>query len=79
MNYVLSYKCYPLVLEGYTDADWTTDSDGIKSISGWLFTFSEGVTRGSKKQTWGSKKQTCVSHSVEELHGVLRNKHVIYT
>ncbi|GJS64807.1 hypothetical protein Tco_0679371, partial [Tanacetum coccineum] len=45
---------------GYSDASWITGSSNSKSITGWIFTLGGGVV------CWGSKKQTCITHSTME-------------
>ena len=42
MNYCILYSGFPVVLEGYSDANWISDSDAVKSISGYIFTFGGG-------------------------------------
>ncbi|KAL0308195.1 UNVERIFIED_CONTAM: hypothetical protein Sangu_2989200 [Sesamum angustifolium] len=37
-NYGLHYTRYPAVLEGYSDANWISDSKATKSTSGYVFT-----------------------------------------
>ncbi|KAL0437633.1 UNVERIFIED_CONTAM: Retrovirus-related Pol polyprotein from transposon TNT 1-94 [Sesamum radiatum] len=37
-NYGLHYTRYPAVLEGYSDANWISDSKDTKSTSGYVFT-----------------------------------------
>ncbi|GJY43093.1 zinc finger, CCHC-type containing protein [Tanacetum coccineum] len=37
MNYRLTYTGYPLVLEGYTDASWISNTEDNSSTSGWVF------------------------------------------
>ena len=37
-NYGLHYTRYPAVLEGYSDANWISDSNDTKSTSGYVFT-----------------------------------------
>ena len=37
-EYALRYRKYPSVLEGYSDANWITDSKKSKSTSGYVFT-----------------------------------------
>ncbi|GJV34013.1 zinc finger, CCHC-type containing protein [Tanacetum coccineum] len=37
MNYRLTYTGYPLVLEGYTDASWFSNTKDNSSTSGWVF------------------------------------------
>ncbi|KAJ0075192.1 hypothetical protein Patl1_35172 [Pistacia atlantica] len=41
----------PPVLEGYSDANWISDSDEIKSTSGYIFTLGGGVV------SWKSSKK----------------------
>ena len=43
MNYGILYSGFPAVLEGYNDANWISDSDEIKSTSGYVFTLGGGV------------------------------------
>ncbi|GKC55248.1 hypothetical protein Tco_1077993, partial [Tanacetum coccineum] len=54
------YDRFPAVLEGYSDASWITGSSDSKSITGWIFTLGSGAV------CWGSKKQTCITHSTME-------------
>ncbi|GJZ55719.1 retrovirus-related pol polyprotein from transposon TNT 1-94 [Tanacetum coccineum] len=56
----LYYDRFPTVLEGYSDASWITGSSDSKSITGWIFTLGGGAV------CWGSKKQTCITHSTME-------------
>ena len=37
-KYALRYGQYSPVLEGYSDANWSADSEESKSISGYVFT-----------------------------------------
>ncbi|GJT64928.1 zinc finger, CCHC-type containing protein [Tanacetum coccineum] len=53
----LYYDRFPAVLEGYSDASWITGSSDSKSTTGWIFTLGGGAV------CWGSKKQTCITHS----------------
>ncbi|GJV36868.1 retrovirus-related pol polyprotein from transposon TNT 1-94 [Tanacetum coccineum] len=53
----LYYDRFPAVLEGYSDASWITGSSDNKSTNGWIFTLGGGAV------CWGSKKQTCITHS----------------
>ncbi|KAM2449967.1 hypothetical protein PS1_020004 [Malus domestica] len=48
------------ILEGFTDADMGGDLDGIKSTSGYLFTFAGGAV------SWQSKLQKCVALSTTD-------------
>ncbi|GJR33131.1 zinc finger, CCHC-type containing protein [Tanacetum coccineum] len=38
----LTYTGYPLVLEGYTDARWISNTEDNSSISGWVFLLAAG-------------------------------------
>ncbi|GJY37129.1 zinc finger, CCHC-type containing protein [Tanacetum coccineum] len=57
MDYSLSYTIYPLVLEGYTDASWITNTKDDWSTSGWIFLL------GGCSISWAFKKQTCITSS----------------
>ncbi|KAK9942775.1 hypothetical protein M0R45_008423 [Rubus argutus] len=59
-NYGLHYTRYPSVLEGYSDANWISDSKDSKSTSGYIFTL------GGAAVSWKSNKQTCISKSTME-------------
>src|SRR5436190_18628337 len=39
IGYCLTYTRYPNVTEGYSDANWVTDSNSVKSTSGYVFIF----------------------------------------
>ncbi|GJW12154.1 zinc finger, CCHC-type containing protein [Tanacetum coccineum] len=56
----LYYDHFPAVLEGYSDSSWITGSSDSKSTTGWIFTLGGGAV------CWGSKKQTCITHSTME-------------
>ncbi|GJS38510.1 zinc finger, CCHC-type containing protein [Tanacetum coccineum] len=43
MDYKLTYTGYPLVLEGYTDASWISNSKDNSSTSGWVFLLGGGA------------------------------------
>jgi len=57
IEYGLSYKGYPSVIEGYSDATWNNVESKSKSTTGWIFTL------GGAAVSWASKKQTCISDS----------------
>ena len=57
MNYGILYSGFPVVLEGYNDANRISDSDEIKSTSGYVFTLGGGVV------AWKSSKQTFIASS----------------
>ena len=60
INYGLLYSGFPAVLEGYSDANWISDSDETKSTSGFVFTLGGGAV------TWKSSKQTIIARSTME-------------
>ncbi|GJU84246.1 hypothetical protein Tco_1291792 [Tanacetum coccineum] len=64
MDYKLTYIGYPLVLEGYTDASWISNSEDNSSTSGWVFLLGGGVI------SWVFKKQTCITSSTMEYEFV---------
>jgi len=39
IGYCLTYTGYTDVMEGYSDANWVTDSNSVKSITGYVFMF----------------------------------------
>jgi len=57
MNYGILYSGFSVVLEGYSDAKWISDSDETKSTSGYGFTLEGGAI------TWRSAKQTIFAKS----------------
>ena len=42
-SYRLNYIRYPVVLEGYCDANWISDTKDSKSTSGYVFTLGGAV------------------------------------
>nr|GEV59244.1 zinc finger, CCHC-type [Tanacetum cinerariifolium] len=60
IDFRLTYTGYPLVLEGYTDVSWISNSEDNSSTSGWVFLLGGGVI------FWASKKQTCITGSTIE-------------
>ena len=56
----LHYKRFPVVLEGYSDADWNTLSNDSKATSGYISSIAGGVV------SWKSKKQTILAQSTME-------------
>ncbi|GJS42158.1 hypothetical protein Tco_0567201 [Tanacetum coccineum] len=42
IDYSLTYTCYPSVLEGYTVANWISNTEDNSSTSGWEFLFGGG-------------------------------------
>jgi hypothetical protein len=59
-TYGLHYTRYSDVLEGYTDANWISDADDIKSTRGYIFTI------GGAAISWRSRKQTILTNSTME-------------
>ncbi|XP_056647324.1 uncharacterized protein LOC130451986 [Diorhabda sublineata] len=53
-----------VILEGYSDADWATNKESRKSISGSIILY------GNNPISWSSKKQTCVALSTAEAEYV---------
>ena len=51
----LHYERYPAILEGYCDANWISNSEESKSISGYVFTLGHVVI------SWKFEKQMCIS------------------
>ncbi|CAL2230985.1 unnamed protein product [Prunus armeniaca] len=60
LDYSICYKGFPCVVEGYSDANWITDSSDVKSTSGYVFLL------GGAAISWASKKQTIISRSTME-------------
>ena len=56
----LHYTRYPAVLEGYSDANWISDSNSTRSTSGYVFVM------GGAAVSWRSSKQTCIARSTME-------------
>ncbi|GJX63551.1 hypothetical protein Tco_0296451 [Tanacetum coccineum] len=64
IDYRLMYFGYPLVLEGYTDANWISNTEDNLSTSGWVFLLGGGAI------SWASKKQACITGSTMEYEFV---------
>ena len=60
MNYGILYSGFPAVLEEYSDANWISDLDEIKSTSSYVFTLGGGII------AWKSSKQTPIATSTME-------------
>ncbi|KAF3675558.1 hypothetical protein FXO38_04703 [Capsicum annuum] len=56
------------VLEGYSDANWITGSNEVKSTSGYVFTIGGGAV------SWKSSKQTCIARSTMESKFIALDK-----
>jgi hypothetical protein len=60
MDYEIHYSGYPVVLEGYSDANWISDVDKLYATSGYVFTLSVAAV------SWRSCKQTILMRSTME-------------
>ncbi|PHT54170.1 hypothetical protein CQW23_08632 [Capsicum baccatum] len=67
-DYALHYNKYSAVLEGYSDANWITGSNEVKSTSGYVFTIGGGAV------SWKSSKQTCIARSTMESKFIALDK-----
>ena len=67
-NYSLHYGKYPVVLEGYSDANWIADSEESKSTSGYVFTLAGAAV------SWKYTKQTCIARSTMESEFIALDK-----
>nr|GEY39048.1 ATP phosphoribosyltransferase 1, chloroplastic [Tanacetum cinerariifolium] len=68
MAYWLHYTKYPLVLEGYCDANWIYNHNEGKSTSGYVFTL------GGAAISWKSSKQTVNTRSTMEAKFIALDK-----
>ena len=68
----MHYTRYSTILEGYSDgysdANWISDTKDTKSTSGYVFILS-GVA-----VSWKSSKQTCIARSTMELEFIALDK-----
>ncbi|KAL0537256.1 hypothetical protein IC582_026232 [Cucumis melo] len=60
IDYYLHFNKFPVVLEGYCDANRVTDNDEVNSTSGYIFLL------GGRAISWKSAKQTCIARSTME-------------
>ena len=67
-TYGLHYGKYPAVIEGYSDANWISDTNDSKSTSGFVFTLGGGAI------AWKSSKQTCIARSTMESEFIALDK-----
>ena len=67
-NFGLHYGRYPAVIEGYSDANWISDTNDSKSTSGYVFTLGGGAI------AWKSSKQTCIARSTMESEFIALDK-----
>ena len=59
--YNLHYNRFSSVLEGYTDANWISDSVDVKSITGFVFLLGGGTV------SWKSTKYVVMARSTMEV------------
>nr|GEW62808.1 reverse transcriptase domain-containing protein [Tanacetum cinerariifolium] len=64
MDCTLSYTRYILVLEGYTNARWISNTKDNSFTTDWVFLLAGGVI------SWASKKQTCITSSTMKFEFV---------
>ena len=64
MDYAIEYSGFLIVLEGYNDANWTSNLDDTKFTSGSLFTLRGGVI------TCRSSRQIIIAISIMEFEFV---------
>ena len=67
-DYCLCYSGFSKVLEEFSDANWISDSNGMKSTSGYVFTLRGGVV------SYKSSKQTCITQSTMEVEFIALEK-----
>jgi hypothetical protein len=60
VSYGIYYTEYPRVLEGYCDANWTSDADEMYATSRYVFLLGGGAV------SWNSCKQTILTMSTME-------------
>jgi hypothetical protein len=61
MSYGIHCSGHPVVLEGYSNANWISDVDDIKVTSGYVFSFGGGAV------SWRSCRQTILTRSIMEV------------
>jgi hypothetical protein len=57
IDYGILYSGFLIVLEGYNDANWISNSVEIKSTGGYIFFLGGGVV------SWKSSKQSLIARS----------------
>ena len=67
-HYALHYNKYPVMIKGYSDANWITGSNDVKSTSGYVFILGGGAV--SRK----SSKQICIALSTMESEFIALDK-----
>jgi len=61
MDYDILYSGFSVVLEGYNNVIWISDSNEIKSASGYIFILGGGAV------SWKSSKQSFITRSTMKL------------
>ena len=54
--------------EGFSDANWISDSDEMKSTSGYVFILGRSIV------SWNFAKQTCITWSIMEVEFITLEK-----
>ena len=67
-NYGLHYGQNPAVVEGFSDANWISDTKDSRSTSGYVFTL------GGAAISWKSSKQTLIARSTMESEFIALDK-----
>ena len=67
-HYALHYNKYLAAIEGYSDANWITGSNDVKSTSGYVFILGGGAV------SWKSSKQACIARSTMESELIALDK-----
>ncbi|RVW42781.1 Retrovirus-related Pol polyprotein from transposon TNT 1-94 [Vitis vinifera] len=68
INYGLCFSGFPSVLEGFSNANWISDSYEMKSTSGYVFIL------GGSAISWKSAKQTCIIRSTMKVEFIALEK-----
>jgi len=64
MDYAIECSRFPAILDGFSGANWISDSDDTKSTSGYVFTLEGGAI------TWGSVRKTIIARLIMESNFV---------
>ncbi|XP_071714733.1 secreted RxLR effector protein 161-like [Rutidosis leptorrhynchoides] len=67
-EYGLHYNRYPAVIEGHCDANWISDTNDSRAISGYIFTL------GGAAISWKLSKQTVIARSTMESEFIALDK-----
>ncbi|RVX01145.1 Retrovirus-related Pol polyprotein from transposon TNT 1-94 [Vitis vinifera] len=68
INYGLCFSGFPSVLEGFSDANWISNSDEMKSTNEYVFIL------GGSAVSWKYAKQTCITRSTMEVDFITLEK-----